>query len=109
IVFMRIGWVCGPRLTGKLTHAPSKPRSCSASKRVAACRSSRFIRQTLLWKTFMGPLAITVFVVPGVPDDTAPGGRLSRGYRGRRRRGYAREDRDRVPDRFSPLRKHAQV
>src|SRR5215208_1443640 len=50
-----------------------------------------------------------VFIVPGVPDNAALCGSLSRGYRGRRRRGYAGEDRDRVPDCLSPLRKCAKV
>src|SRR5918992_223983 len=36
-----------------------------------------------------------VLIIPGVPYDAAPGGRLSRYDRGRRRRGYAGEDRDR--------------
>src|SRR5215208_3956824 len=50
-----------------------------------------------------------VLVIPGVPDDAALCGSLPRRYRGRRRRGYAREDRNRVPDRISPLSQDAQI
>ncbi len=50
-----------------------------------------------------------VFIVPGVPDDAAPCRRLSRRYRSRRRRGNAREDGDRVPDRLSTLCQGSQV
>src|SRR5918993_312554 len=50
-----------------------------------------------------------VLLVPGVTHDTAPGWRLPGGYRGRRRRGDAGEDRDRVPHRLSPLGDGAKV
>jgi hypothetical protein len=50
-----------------------------------------------------------VLIVPGVPDDAALCGSLSRRYRGRRRRGNTREDRDRVPDCLSPLGQGAKV